>query len=110
MCCQVVNIYKYKGTDGIYCGRPGKGKKAKDAPFGNKFIVGVDGPQGECVKQHREWLRSNQPDAIEYRKLIDETIKPDSVLVCFCKSREVCHAGNIADYVEGGYSLDALNP
>lgn len=85
----------------VYMGRPGKGQAG---PFGNKFIVGQHGERGECVELFAQWFRSNDPDAVEYRQKVDEIIKPDHRLGCFCKP-QACHADIVADYVNNGYNL-----
>jgi len=94
MTVTVVNLRK-EAYD-VYIGRPGKGQH--DAPFGNPFIVGIDGERGECAKLFRDWFHSDDPKAKEMRKLARERIKPDDKLGCFCKPKD-CHGDIIAEYI-----------
>jgi hypothetical protein len=96
---RVVNL-RHEAYD-IYMGRPGKGQAGL---FGNKFIIGKDGKRGECVGLFEDWFGSNEPDAVAYRKLVDQTIKPNDRLGCFCKPA-ACHADIVAEYVNNGYKL-----
>jgi hypothetical protein len=101
--CKVVNLRKEKYT--VYCGRPGKG--ITYAPFGNHFIVGVHGERGECRQLFKEFLLSNNPDAINLLQLIKDTIKKDDILGCFCGAGK-CHADFIAAYVNSDFDIDSI--
>jgi len=72
-----------KRVDGIpagavYVGRPSK--------WGNPFIVGRDGVQGECVTLYEDWI-AEQPELIEAAR----TELRGKDLVCWCHPRP-CHA------------------
>lgn len=72
-----------KRVDGIpagavYVGRPSK--------WGNPFVVGRDGVQGECVTLYEDWI-SEQPELQAAAKM--ELQGKD--LVCWCHPRP-CHA------------------
>lgn len=97
--CTVINIRSGKPYT-HYFGRPGKGQKG---PFGNPWVVGRDAPKGECVLLFEKWLKEAiDIKAIQYLKLVQDTIKPGDILACFCNDRP-CHAWVIADYVNNGY-------
>jgi len=94
MTVTVVNLRKE--TYDVYIGRPGKGQY--DAPFGNPFLVGIDGERGECAKLFRDWFHSDDPKAKEMRNRARETIKSNDKLGCFCKPKD-CHGDVIAEYI-----------
>lgn len=91
---KIVNIHS-KQPYTIYIGRV---SKTNPGLFGNKFVVGVHGPRGECVRLFREWFYSEEQDAIEYRRRVDAMIDRDSILGCFCKPAS-CHGDVISEYV-----------
>jgi hypothetical protein len=62
----------------VYVGRPTK--------WGNPFVVGVHGKQGECVELYRKWLME-QPALIQQAR--EELRGKD--LVCWCAPLP-CHA------------------
>ena len=84
----------------IYIGRP----RAGDAwTFGNPFIVGRDGVQGECVALFQRWLAGEDmlavsPDATDARRkwmLEHLHLLKGKKLGCFCKPR-ACHGDVLA--------------
>ena len=66
--------------DALYVGRP--------TIFGNPFIVGRDGQQGECVELFREWIMRDEQEELrtQARKLL-----ANRDLVCWCTPFP-CHA------------------
>lgn len=80
---KVVNVYK--DSYDVYIGRAtGTGTSI----WGNPFVVGTDGEQGECVEKYepyiREKLKSGEIPLTELRKLKGRR------LGCFCKPK-TCH-------------------
>ena len=80
---KVVNVYK--DSYDVYIGRAtGTGTSI----WGNPFVVGTDGEQGECVEKYepyiREKLKSGEIPLAELRKLKGRR------LGCFCKPK-TCH-------------------
>lgn len=71
----------------VYVGRP--------TVFGNPYIVGKDGKQGECVKLYRKWIRLPQQEAL--RERMRSELK-DKHLLCWC-SPLPCHADVIMEIV-----------
>ena len=79
----VVNLRTHQYD--VYIGRSGKGKVSE---WGNPFIVGRDGPQGQCIDMYESWMRGRlrrEPALVE--KLLQLRGK---TLGCFCKPRK-CH-------------------
>jgi|ERR1700722_17514529 len=77
-------------SDAVYVGRP--------TAFGNPFIVGKDGKQGECVELYREWILK-----LENRGLL-ENIKgklKGKDLVCWCAPLP-CHADVLLELSNNG--------
>ena len=68
----------------VYVGRPTK--------YGNPFIVGVHGEQGECVQQFEKWIET-QPQLIADVK---KELKGKD-LICWCHPRR-CHADVLLKY------------
>jgi hypothetical protein len=64
----------------IYVGRP--------TIFGNPFVVGVHGIQGECVELFREWI--NLPEQETLRQQAREILVGRD-LICWCAPAS-CHA------------------
>ena len=71
----------------VYVGRPTK--------WGNPFVVGVHGVQGECVRLYEQWLKE-QPALIEQAR---RELKGKD-LVCWC-SPLACHADVLARTANG---------
>jgi hypothetical protein len=65
-------------SDAVYVGRPTK--------FGNPFVVGVHGKQGECVGMYEDWVRNKH----ELVAAIKAELKGKDLL-CWC-APEPCHA------------------
>lgn len=63
--------------EAIYVGRPSK--------WGNPFIVGVHGKQGECVNLFKKWIVTQD----DLMNSLNELKSKD--LVCWCAPK-VCHA------------------
>ncbi len=68
---------KQTSDTAVYVGRPTK--------WGNPFVVGVDGKQGECVDLYAEWIKT-QPYLL---KCLPELKGKD--LICWCAPKR-CHA------------------
>lgn len=68
---------KYQPVGSIYVGRPTK--------WGNPFIVGIHGKQGECVSLYRDWIKTQD----HLLKDLHELKGLD--LICWC-SPKACHA------------------
>jgi hypothetical protein len=64
----------------VYVGRPTR--------WGNPFVVGRDGKQGECVTLHRDWLLA--PERASLRQAVRAELRGKD-LVCWCAPRR-CHA------------------
>jgi len=58
----------------------------RGSPFGNPFVVGVDGTRSEVIRKYRQYVRRNP----ELLKLIEEQLRGRD-LVCFCAPK-ACHA------------------
>ena len=61
----------------IYCGRPSK--------YGNKFIIGKDGPRKEVIEKHRQMVLADP--------ILQAEIKKDLAgknLICWCAPK-LCH-------------------
>ena len=97
--CRAVNLRTEKYD--IYIGRAGHGQEGL---FGNPFRVGIHGARGECVKLFRDWFYSEHPRAVDMRKLVQERIKPNDRLGCFCKPN-ACHGDIIAEFVNNNYEV-----
>ena len=68
-----------------YVGRP--------TDFGNPFVVGRDGAQGECVELYRNWIW--QPEQTWLREKIMNELRGKD-LICWCKPK-ICHADIILE-------------
>lgn len=66
--------------DAVYVGRPTR--------WGNPFIVGQDGKQGECVTLYRDWLLD--PERAPLRRAVRAELRGKD-LVCWCAPKP-CHA------------------
>lgn len=66
-------------------------------PWGNKFVVGVHGPRGVCVKVHRSWLWESRQRA--YRERIRRELRGRD-LVCVCAPL-ACHGDNLLEVANG---------
>ena len=75
---KVLNKRKDKATENsIYVGRPSK--------WGNPFIVGVHGKQGECVDLYANWI-------LTQNKLLNSLPElKGKDLICWCAPKR-CHA------------------
>jgi hypothetical protein len=76
-------------ADAVYVGRP--------TQFGNPFVVGVDGDQGECVEMYRDFI--TDPDAAVLRKRIRAELRGKD-LVCWCAPKP-CHADVLLEIANG---------
>jgi hypothetical protein len=66
--------------DAVYVGRP--------TVWGNPFVVGVHGAQGECVELYRRWIQED--DQASLRERAQRELRGRS-LVCWCAPLP-CHA------------------
>lgn len=89
----VVNIYK-ESYD-VYCGRAGKGQ---DGYFGNPFVLQKGEPKGTTLFKFGQYFYKRLESDPEFKRRIHEL--KGKRLGCFCKSKEVCHVGIIADYLD----------
>jgi Domain of unknown function (DUF4326) len=71
----------------IYVGRPTR--------FGNPFVVGKHGSQGECVDLYRAWLMA--PERAELRARAARELRGRD-LVCWCHPKR-CHADVLLEIV-----------
>lgn len=78
-------------ANAVYVGRP--------SPFGNPFIVGVDGERGECIELFKYWIHRPEQDALRER-MKSELAGKD--LVCHCAPLP-CHAEVILEIVNDGH-------
>lgn len=69
----------------VYIGRPGF--------WGNPFVVGRDGVQGECVELYRNWVKT-QPQILSKLWLLK-----GKKLGCWCKPK-ACHGDVLAELVK----------
>lgn len=69
-------------ADAIYVGRP--------TVWGNPFIVGVDGDQGECVELYRKYIMRASSAAMNLRERARRELAGKD-LVCWCHLLP-CHA------------------
>lgn len=75
---KVLNKRVDKPTENsIYVGRPSK--------WGNPFVVGIHGKQGECVDLYKDWIKT-QPELLS---CLNELKGKD--LICWCAPKR-CHA------------------
>ena len=73
----------------VYVGRP--------TMWGNPFVVGKDGSQGECVELYREWISSPAGQVIATRA---RRWLRDKDLVCWCAPKP-CHADVLLEIANG---------
>lgn len=73
--------------------------------WGNPFVVGKDGVQGECVEKYREWI--NRPEQATLRARMCRELRGRD-LVCVCKP-EPCHGDVILEVIARGDDLSTLN-
>jgi hypothetical protein len=74
-----------KGTEtpsdgAVYVGRPTR--------WGNPFVIGQHGQQGECVDLYREWIAT--PERATLRAMVRQELRGKD-LVCWCAPKP-CHA------------------
>lgn len=62
----------------------------RPGPFGNMFVVGVDGTAAECVSKFDNWLATTDKG----RALAERAKRElrDKDLMCFCPLSSPCHA------------------
>jgi hypothetical protein len=78
----------------VYIGR--NPKWMEESKWGNRFVVGVHGERGECIKLHAQELRARynrEPEQV--MRDLDEL--RGLVIACWCKPRD-CH-GDILVYL-----------
>jgi hypothetical protein len=78
----------------------------RPGPWGNPFVVGVDGEQGECVRKHREWLETgngfgNPRANSAARQFVVRNIGrlKGKKLGCGCKPK-ACHGDTLAEFAD----------
>lgn len=74
---KVVNRRQGASANAVYVGRPTR--------WGNPFVVGRDGVEGECARRYRAYLWSNA----ELLRALPELFERD--LECWCAPK-ACHA------------------
>ncbi|MFS0885324.1 DUF4326 domain-containing protein [Aeromicrobium sp. 179-A 4D2 NHS] len=75
--------HRTAGPDAVYIGR--------GSPWGNPFVIGVDGDRDTVIRAYRLWLET-QPELME--RMRRELRGKD--LVCFCKPA-ACHGDIILE-------------
>lgn len=75
--------HRTAGPDAVYIGR--------GSPYGNPFVIGVDGDRATVIDQYRNWLQT-QPELME--RMRRELRGKD--LVCFCKPHD-CHGDTVLE-------------
>jgi len=89
--CEVLNIRKVGWNRGVYVGR----RRGVSMHFGNPFVVGTHGAQGECVSLFEQWLDGSTHQHIEPERrqwiLSNLHTLRDQDLSCWC-SPASCHA------------------
>ena len=86
---EVINKYKYKGTDFVYIGR--------GSPFGNPYVIGKDGTREEVIEKFRVYFMEKLENPLY--KLVVLQLKGKK-LGCFCKP-QACHGDVIKEYLDG---------
>ena len=74
----------------VYVGRP--------TVWGNPFVVGVDGKQGECVEMFRKWIMSSEQDQL---RATARVVLAGKDLVCWCAPLP-CHADVLMEIANDG--------
>jgi hypothetical protein len=88
----VPRVLKKRGSipqNAVYVGRP--------SPFGNPFIVGVDGEREECIALYYEWI--SRPEAATLRERMKRELAGKD-LVCHCAPLP-CHATIVMEIANG---------
>lgn len=83
----------------VYSRRPGTRRTPRGAvditrpsPWGNPFVVGRDGAQGECVALYEEWI--DRPEQATLRDRMRRELAGKDV-VCACGESEPCHGHTV---------------
>lgn len=92
--------HRTAGPDAVYIGR--------GSPFGNPFVIGVDGDRDTVIEAYRRWL-DTQPALVDRIRIE----LPGKDLVCFCKPA-ACHGDTILEIAntpapkpeQSGYTTD----
>lgn len=79
-------VHSMKSPYDVYIGRPG--------PWGNPFILNVDGTREQVIKKYKDWFL-NQPDLIARAR---KELK-GKILGCWCKPLG-CHGDVIVEIME----------
>ncbi len=74
----------------VYIGRP--------SIYGNPFVVGRDGKQGECVEKYREYFLERTKNDTKF--LSDVRKLKGMTIACWCKPK-ACHGDVIAEFLDG---------
>jgi hypothetical protein len=95
----VVNLTR--ASYDVYIGRPGKGKPARQCPWGNPFVLGGDGDRATVLAKYEQWIM-RQPQLLA--RLGELRGKR---LGCFCRPAEgfrgrvLCHGQILAALADG---------
>lgn len=92
----VANINRRQRYD-VYVGRPRAGQSERSAPWGNPFVLGVDGNRDQVIEKFREYLTRN----VELMRRLPEL--KGKVLGCYCAPLP-CHADVLAELANRGSS------
>jgi hypothetical protein len=68
---------KLSNEEGVYIGRP--------SPFGNPFVIGVDGNRTQVIQKYENWIKNN-PELLQKAK---SELKGKN-LICWCAPL-ACH-------------------
>ena len=78
-------VHCKKAKYDVYIGRGRCPKTGKPSPWGNPFVLGVDGDREEVLIKYENWLRNNQVLLRRLHELDGQT------LGCWCKPKFSCH-------------------
>ena len=84
---------KYGKPYDVYIGRP--------SPYGNPYVIGVDGTRAEVIAKYRVWIRRQTHLTKQVKALYSLT------LGCWCRPDQACHGDVLIEYCE---ELNATNP
>lgn len=101
----VGHVYRDRGGNTIYCGRPGRGMSGE---YGNPFVIGRDGDRDAVIAKHANWFMREEQRRLRSSLLWDATelcvlLKGRDpglpiVLTCFC-SPLACHCDIMARWL-----------
>jgi hypothetical protein len=95
---------------------PGAVKVDRSTPWGNPFIVGLDGTAEQCVYLHRMLLagsvavgtRIPLADLLRHRQYVVDHLAdlPGKDLACWCRKGQPCHADTLLELANAGITKD----